>query len=383
MKASRFFLLVLCMTACSDSHSKNEDAAGTGGLGSGVSSGNGTNSVVTGAGGATGAAGSGENSGSSGTTAGSGENSGSIGTTVGSGGNSGSGSGGRGGIDAVAGVGGSGGGNGIGGEGGIAGSVSIPADHCLAGITGYANNGPFTFETKKSGTANMLVPKVPAGCKVPMVHHAINDTGGACDYYAAIRGRLATHGFLTLCTEVANGAQGYDEDIESFETALSEYPDLADYRFGSTGHSQAGQAAFIVVQLVEERWGDKAIIAGLAIEPSSGFGSSPPGGTWTEFYAKIKSPMFMFSGLGTDTLVSQGWVQQQFDALSDTVEAYFWAKEGANHITTVNADANEVIVPWFRWKLLGDREACEFLKAIPGNNATWTQVASQNEKPCR
>jgi hypothetical protein len=153
-------------------------------------------------------------------------------------------------------------------------------------------------------------------------------------------------------------------------------------RIGSTGHSQGGMASFNALAYAEKEWGDKAIYAGFAIEPASGFGANPAEG-WQTLYAGIKSPMFMFSGLGTDSLVAQSWVQQAFDAMSDTVEKYFWTKSGANHITTSSPDTNEVIVPWFRWKLLGDQKACEAFKAIPTTNTTWAQVAVKNEKPCK
>ena len=49
------------------------------------------------------------------------------------------------------------------------------------------------------------------------------------------------------------------------------------------------------------------IYAGLAMEPASGFGTQPTGGTWQSIYGKIKSPMFMFSGTA-DMLVSEAWV---------------------------------------------------------------------------
>ena len=91
----------------------------------------------------------------------------------------------------------------------------------------------------------------------------------------------------------------------------------------------------------------------------------------------------MFSGLGTDTLVSQSWVQEAFDALSSSVEAYFWAKSGANHLTTVNQDGNEVSIAWFRWQLLGDQKACQYFKSIPTTDSTWTVVDKQNEIACK
>ena len=92
--------------------------------------------------------------------------------------------------------------------------------------------------------------------------------------------------------------------------------------------------------------------------------------------------MFMFSGLGTDGLVSQAWVQQAYDALSSSDEAYFWAANGATHIPVPNTQEEEISVAWFRWKLLGDQAACKFFKSIPMMDTTWTVVASKNEQQC-
>jgi len=117
------------------------------------------------------------------------------------------------------------------------------------------------------------------------------------------------------------------------------------------------------------------------MEPASGFGANPSEG-WQTLYASINSPVFMFSGLGTDTLVSQGWVQTAFDALDSSTEAYFYAKSGANHISTIGRDGSEVVVSWFRWTLLGDTQACEYFKAIPTTDTSWSLVDSQNERPC-
>jgi hypothetical protein len=99
-------------------------------------------------------------------------------------------------------------------------------------------------------------------------------------------------------------------------------------------------------------------------------------------YATIKGPMFMFSGLNTDGLVSQAWVQQAYDATSKTEEAYFWTADGATHIPVPNTQEMQISVPWFRWKLLGDSKACEAFKAIPTTITTWKEVASKNGKPC-
>jgi hypothetical protein len=267
-----------------------------------------------------------------------------------------------------------------GGTGGMAGSTVPPGEgNCLDGITNYAEDGPFEYEATSSGQVKMWVPMVPPGCKVPMVHLA-NGTGATCGSYGPSLTRLASHGFLALCYENPNTGAG-TQGLMAFQTALQEHPDLADYKFGSTGHSQGGQASFVVLQYAEKEWGDKGIYAGLAMEPASGFGAQPIEG-WSQVYGMIKSPMFMFSGLGTDGLVSQLWVQSGFDALSDSVEAYFWAKAGATHIPVPNGEEQEISIPWFRWKLLGDPQACMAFKAIPMTNSAWTVVDSQNEADC-
>lgn len=261
---------------------------------------------------------------------------------------------------------------------GTTGTAKVP--HCLDNITDFDSDGPFRYTKKSSGLVNMYIPNVPAGCKVPMVHHA-NGTGGSCMIYASILTRLASHGFIALCYESTNTGSG-EQGITAFETALREYPNLADLKFGSTGHSQGGQSSFIVLQNAEDKWGNQGVYAGLAQEPASGFGVQPPLTTWQAEYRKIKSPMFMFSGLGTDGLVAQTWVQSAFDALSASTEAYFWAKTGATHIPTPNGETQEISVPWFRWKLLGDKKACEYFRKIPNNNPLWIVVEEQNQRQC-
>ena len=94
-------------------------------------------------------------------------------------------------------------------------------------------------------------------------------------------------------------------------------------------------------------------------------------------YGKIKSPMFMFSAVGTDGLVSQGWVMDAFNAMNPATEVYFWAKNGATHIPVPNGEEQEISIPWFRWKLLGDQKACEFFKAIPMTITGWEVAASR------
>lgn len=273
---------------------------------------------------------------------------------------------------------GPGGGSSTGGSGGEV----PPHGACLDGITNYGSAGPFQYTQKTVGRIKYWVPAVPAGCKVPVVHMA-NGTTATCSAYAASIQRLASHGFLAACYEDPNTGAG-TQGLEALDTALSSFPELADHKFGSTGHSQGGQAAFTVLALAEKKYGfTDWVYAALAMEPASGFGSQPVGATWQQLYSAIQSPVFMFSGLGTDGLVSQSWVQSAYNATSPTVEAYFWTAQGATHIPVPNGLEQEISIPWFRWKLLGDSQACEYFKGIPQRNNIWDEVASKNVKPCQ
>ncbi|MDH5671881.1 MAG: hypothetical protein OEZ06_07000 [Myxococcales bacterium] len=250
-------------------------------------------------------------------------------------------------------------------------------DHCLAGITGYTEDGPFSFEAVTSGSVKMRVPVVPAGCKVPVVHLA-NGTGASCSSYLAVLEHLASHGFLAACYEDRNTGQG-TQCITAIETARSEYPDLADDKIGSTGHSQGGGAAVVCIYRAEAQWGDSMIYAGHAMEPAHGYGDAPA--DYASLYAQIESPIFMFNG-SSDTLVSARWVGEGFDALSSSVEAYWYQAQGADHIPIPTRWTEESTVAWFRWKLLGDTQACQYFKDMP-NSSDWTLQDSQNETDCQ
>jgi dienelactone hydrolase len=276
-------------------------------------------------------------------------------------------------------TGGSPGGTTGGTPGGTTGGTAGGGGACLDGIKDFDKAGPFKFTAKPQGVIKFWVPEVPAGCKVPVIHLA-NGTGASCSNYQDNLNRLASHGFLTACYENTNTGAG-TQGLMAFEKAISAFPDLADMRLGSMGHSQGGQAAFTVLQLTEAKFGDKAIYAGLAMQPASGFGTQPAGGSWQSLYAKIKSPMFMFSGTA-DILVSESWVQQAFTALADTTEAYWYSAVGATHVPTPQEHTNYVEVAWFRWKLLGDAAACEYFKKLPDNDK-WDKRKEQAAKPCQ
>jgi hypothetical protein len=249
---------------------------------------------------------------------------------------------------------------------------------CLNGITGYDRAGPFSVSTQTIGAVKFWLPRVPAGCRIPVVHFA-NGTGASCSVYQAIVERLASHGFLAACEEAINTGSGAG-GMAALETAINMFPDLADNKLGALGHNQGGQAAFVTIALAERKWGASMRLAGLAMEPSHGLGSQPVGMTWQATYATIRAPMFMFSGT-EDTLVSASWVMQGFNALPATSEAYFWSAIGATHTPVPVLHTQQVSVAWFRWKLLRDADACVYFKALPGAGS-WEKTASKNEQAC-
>jgi hypothetical protein len=250
----------------------------------------------------------------------------------------------------------------------------------MAGITAYDRPGPFKHKSLYKGLVKMWVPDVPKGCKVPMVHLS-NGTGAFCDIYRPSLERLASHGFLALCFESPLTGTG-DPGMIAFDAALKEYPELADHKFGSTGHSQGGQAALVTLQYAEARWGAKGVYAGLAMQPASGFGLQPLTGLWPTIYGKIKSPVFMFSGLVTDGLVPAPWVTSAFLAMNDKTEAHHWMRALSTHIPVPNFEEEQISIPWFRWKLLGDAKACEYFKSIPKKDPLWILRDQQNVPAC-
>jgi dienelactone hydrolase len=251
-----------------------------------------------------------------------------------------------------------------------------PSAGCLEGITNYKEMGKFTYKAETSDKVKMWVPAVPAGCKVPVIHLA-NGTGASCSSYGAVLTHLASHGFLATCYEDPNTGQG-TQCITALETATQKHPELADDKIGSTGHSQGGGAAFVCLQRAEDKWGSAKIYAGHAMEPASGFGDSPA--DYASVYAKIKSPMFMFNG-SSDTLVSSSWVGQAFTAMADSTESYWYEATGASHIPIPTKWTQESTVAWFRWKLLGDKTACEYFKKMPDGN-DWNLKKKQAEQGC-
>lgn len=266
--------------------------------------------------------------------------------------------------------------------------VDDDINYCLEDITDLSPGaGPFSVSrdtlTVMDGltyaSIKMWVPNVPGGCKVPIVHLA-NGTGATCSGYAPVLENLAEFGFIAACYEDTNTGQG-DQAIVAVEAALSEYADIADPdKIGFTGHSQGGGATFMAVYRAEEKWGTSKTFSGLAMQPASGYGDSPA--DWQSYYAQIESPMSMFNGT-YDTLVYASWVEMAYDALPDDNFKVWYTATGldSTHIPVPNDPTQEMSIPWFRWTLLGDSNACEEFKNLP-NQLDWSLAESANMPPC-
>lgn len=260
-------------------------------------------------------------------------------------------------------------------------SAETTMPSCMEGIDDFDSAGPFSYTYRSVGNVKFYVPNVPSGCKVPVVHHA-NGTTATCSMYDSVLQRLASHGFVTACYESPDTGAG-TQCIEAVETAFSSYSGIVDTsKVGFTGHSQGGSATFMCTLNAENKWGTSKVFAGLAQEPASGYGVGPATtSNFPSYWVQVDSPMMMFNGTA-DTLVPQYWVRNAYNALNSDVEAYWYTGNGATHIPVPNAYTNDLAPAWFRWKLLGDQDACDYIKSLPRNSVSWSFQNSQNEESC-
>jgi hypothetical protein len=252
-----------------------------------------------------------------------------------------------------------------------------PTDEsCLAEISDYKSPGPFDYETTSSGSVRIWKPAVPSGCKVPIVHFA-NGAHLVCANFEAALAHLASHGFLALCYENSQTGDG-TQCIEAVELAREQYSDLVSDKIGFAGHCQGGVSAILCAYRAEERWPEQDNFAVQAGAPEHGFFGTVE--DWAELYGEIKSPVFMFNG-SEDTLVSEQRVGLGLDHLSSETEITWYEATGAAHVPVPNQWIQESAVVWFRWKLLDDRNACAYWKAMPEGDA-WDMKAETNAAPC-
>lgn len=248
-----------------------------------------------------------------------------------------------------------------------------PAD-CVPEVSDYRQRGPFSLDAHQIGDVHLWVPRMATDCRAPVIHLS-NGTAGNCAIYAPILEHLASYGFLAACYDAPNTGSGA-ECMAALDTAFQAFPDRADDRIGSTGHSQGGGGALLCVQQAEQAWGETKRYAGHAIEPAHGF----PGHDYLPAYAQIRSPIFMFNG-SLDMFVSADVVGNGFYALPEGVEAYWYEAQGAMHFPVPLEWAKESALAWFRWRLLGDAGACRYFMAMP-TSSQWSEQAVRTESDC-
>jgi hypothetical protein len=264
----------------------------------------------------------------------------------------------------------------VSGSGG--GGGTPPPSSCLdTPVASFKTRGPYSYTARTVGSVKMWVPNLPTGCKVPIVHLA-NGTGATCSMYSGILQHFASHGFISACYESTNTGQG-TQAITAINSVIAQYPNLVDTKYGFTGHSQGGGGAILGVYRAEQTWGSSRTYTGFGIEPAHGYGDSPS--NWQTLYSQIKSPISMFNG-SQDGLVSASWVRRGYDALSPNIEKAWYEAVGASHMTPIPQDyASEFGLAWFRWKLLGDSQACQYFKNMP-NSSSWRLQKTDNLSPC-
>jgi hypothetical protein len=88
----------------------------------------------------------------------------------------------------------------------------------------------------------------------------------------------------------------------------------------------------------------------------------------------------MFNG-SEDMLAPAQLVGQGLDHFSAETEVTWYEATGAPHVPVPNRWIQESAVAWFRYKLLGDRDACAYWKAMPEGDV-WDIRAETNAVPC-
>jgi hypothetical protein len=254
--------------------------------------------------------------------------------------------------------------------------LTIPEDHCLADITDYGAAGPFAHEMVVLEQVKIWVPRAPVGCRLPVLHFA-SDRGVACSSYVGVVERLASHGFVVACYESPLHGSG-EHCMVALETVLEAYPEIVDRRLGAMGHGPGALEAFLCAQLAEQRWGSSMLIAAHGAEPESTVGASV--GDWESRLAQVASPSFMFSG-SEDWIVAPAFSLRTFEAFGGDTEVVWYEGQGASHAPPPERFIHESALPWFRWKLLGDRRACRHFKALP-DTGDWTLQQSRNDSDC-
>lgn len=246
-------------------------------------------------------------------------------------------------------------GSGQGGQGGQGATTDNAS--CLRDMgTAYGSPGRFKVARTTVGSVNIYAPTdLPAGCKVPIVHYS-NGTMMFCSYYRSHLEHMASWGFLVSCFESTQTGSG-EACLTGLDTLVSKFPDHADpSRIGSTGHSQGGGAAITCAYLSEQKGGANVSVAVHAIMPAHGMNRL----SYSSEYPLIRAPVFIMSG-STDAIVSDSWIDLGYGPLK--TETLWYQAVGVGHMGP-NEPASPTSVAYFRWKLLGDQNAAEYIRSL-------------------
>jgi hypothetical protein len=177
---------------------------------------------------------------------------------------------------------------------------------------------------------------------------------------------LVSWGFIVACTE-SNLTGSGNECIEGLDAVYKLYPQLADNKIASMGHSQGGGGAITCTYLAEQKWGSAMKVIGFAIAPSytQGYGG---------VYPLLKAHQFILSG-SLDTAATDATIRAGYDLLK--TETVWFQAIGMNH-DSFHEQAKVNAAAYFRWKLVDDYKGQQYMLDLL-TNPTYKRVAAKKQ----
>jgi hypothetical protein len=238
------------------------------------------------------------------------------------------------------------------------------------------------FSTRKVGSrhlAGYMPANIPQGCRVPVVLIGTN-TNENYIFYEGLMKHMASWGFLALVYEPDPGSKDFDkacrDAVEEVRSAdIGE--DIAADSFGIIGRFDRAAGALDCTHLIQNEYSRNARVATAIISPSIDNSLARNADNWE----RINSPLLIMT-LQTDAnpisnilnIDVEGSSNKVFERLRTEIK-WYRALGGAN-AANWQEPAKSAILPYFRWKLLGDTRAkAEFLDLPSGN--MWDEVDSR------
>ena len=220
---------------------------------------------------------------------------------------------------------------------------------CPSVGTAWAEMGPFSVTTQKSGVGHTIYRPAELGGQGCGTHPVIlwgNGTGVNPSAYDSLLRHFASHGFIVAAantTWAGSGTAmlgGLDYLTRQNSTSGSVFHGKVNLdKVGATGHSQGGGGAVNAAE-------DARVDASAPIQPG-------PYGT----DSIIKGPALYLAGQN-DSTVSSSYVEGRF-AKADQVVAVFGELAGADHYEPAGNGGGfrGPVTAWFRFHLMGDEQA--------------------------